>query len=212
MRQALAAVIVVYGLVSTVRAQADESLSLSLSEQRLAAGEGSSAPDAPAPVVSRRFGEAGSWWWGFGAMGTISDDATDARGDLTFRTFLADDFELSLSLSGWGFFQDGEDAAGLNPGFSLRWHFVNNHEDGYSVYAQTGIGLLWANDEVPEGGTRFNFTPHVGVGATIELFDGPARLDVGVGWHHISNASTSGTDDNPGRDSGAVWIGVMFPF
>ncbi len=212
MRQALIGSAVVLLLGTAACAQSEESLSLSLSEQRLAAGEESSSPDAPAPAVSRRFGQAGSWWWGFGAMGAISDDATDARGDLTFRTFLADDFELSLSMAGWGFFQDGEDAAGLNPGLALRWHFVNDHDRGYSVYAQAGIGLLWADDEVPEDGTRFNFTPHVGVGTTIELFDGPARLDVGVGWHHISNASTSGTDDNPARDSGAVWVGVMFPF
>lgn len=228
MRQALLPVVAASALATHALAARD-SLSLSLAEQRLAqpaensdSGEPPAQPEgrvdteSDAPLTldlpARRFGEAGTWWSGFGAMGTLSDDATDARADFTVRTFLADNFEFNLSLSGWGFFQDGQDAAGINPGLAFRWHFVNDHDRGYSVYAQTGIGLLWANDEVPDEGTRFNFTPHVGIGTTIALGDSPARLDLGIGWHHISNASTSGSDDNPARDSVAVWVGVMFPF
>ncbi|MCA9281708.1 MAG: acyloxyacyl hydrolase [Phycisphaerales bacterium] len=207
-------------LLATPALAERESLSLSLAEQRLndppaqAGGEANEQPDADLSLntVSHRFGEAGTWWWGVGAMGTLSDDATDARLDVAVRTFLADNFELNLSLSGWAFFQDGTDAQAINPGFAFRWHFINNHERGYSVYAETGIGLLFANDEVPDTGTRFNFTPHAGVGATFALGDAGERLDLGVGWHHISNASTSGTDDNPARDSIAIWLGVIFPF
>ena len=215
-------------LLATSAIAERESLSLSLAEQRLseppaqAVGAGGGAGDAAdhdesdpslsLETTSHRFGDAGTWWWGVGAMGTLSDDATDARLDVAVRTFLADNFELNLSLSGWAFFQDGTDAQAINPGFAFRWHFINNHERGYSVYAETGIGLLFANDEVPDTGTRFNFTPHAGVGATFALGDAGERLDLGVGWHHISNASTSGTDDNPARDSIAIWLGVIFPF
>ena len=219
MRQALSAAAFILLLATPALAER-ESLSFSLAEQRLndppaqAGGEANEQPDADLTLntVSHRFGEAGTWWWGVGAMGTLSSDATDARMDVTVRTFLAEDFEFNLSLSGWAFFQDGEDAQGVNPGLAFRWHFINDHERGYSVYAETGIGLLFANDEVPDTGTRFNFTPHVGVGTTFNINDSGARLDLGIGWHHISNASTSGTDDNPARDSVAVWIGVMFPF
>lgn len=214
MRQALPPAIVIAALASTALA-GRESLSLSLAEQRLseppAQAEGESEP-LTLDLPTHRFGARGSWYWSVGAMGTLSDDATDARADFSIRTFLADNFEFSLSLSGWAFFQDDNDAQGINPGLAFRWHFINNTDKGYSVYAQTGIGLLFANDEVPYDGTRFNFTPHVGIGATFALGDSPARLDLGVGWHHISNASTSGTDDNPARDSAAIWVGVIFPF
>jgi hypothetical protein len=33
-----------------------------------------------------------------------------------------------------------------------------------------------------------------------------------VGWHHISNASSAGSDDNPARDGVRVYLGVVFPF
>lgn len=231
MRQALLPAIALAALAAPAApALAErESLSLSLAERRLAtqptqSGEPlddnrpgeppaqAGGEDLSLSLDTHRFGERGSWYWSVGVMGTLSEDATDARLDYTVRVFLADDFEFNLSLAGWGFFQDHDDALGLNPGLAFRWHFINNHDAGYSIYAQTGIGLLWATDEVPHDGTRFNFTPHVGVGATLALPDTAARLDLGLGWHHISNASTSGSDDNPARDSLAVWVGVIFPF
>lgn len=229
MRQALLPLFCIFLVSAWARAERT-SLSFSLAEQRLAEhgvdasrdeergggggvneGADGGGDGLTLDLPAQRFGEAGSWYWSVSGMGTISDDSTDARLAYTVHAFIADGFEFNLSLAGWGFFQDGQDAAGINPGLGFRWHFINDQEKGYSVYAQTGIGLLWATDEVPDGGTRFNFTPHAGVGATFGIGDGGTRLDLGLGWHHISNASTSGSDDNPARDSLAVWVGVMFP-
>ena len=216
MRQALSAAAFILLLATPALAER-ESLSFSLAEQRLndppaqAGGEANEQPDADLTfnTVSHRFGEAGTWWWGVGAMGTLSSDATDARMDVTVRTFLAEDFEFNLSLSGWAFFQDGEDAQGVNPGLAFRWHFINR--DTWTIFADGGISLLGATDNVPDLGTGFDFMPRIGGGFTYAITDN-ARLMGGVRWHHISNASTSGTDDNPARDSIAIWLGVIFPF
>lgn len=176
------------------------------SDERAAAAMGES-------IASRAFGSKGAWWWSVTAQAAFADDSDDVGASLNAHLFLTDGFEFSVGLRGWGFFQDGEDEAGINPHIGFRWHFILEPvEQRYSIYADVGIGLLGATGDVPAGGTEFNFTPRAGVGATIRLGDSPARLDLGVGWHHISNASSFGSDDNPARDSIAIYAGVIFPF
>ncbi len=164
--------------------------------------------DAPRDLA---FGEPGYWHWSAGAGVGISDESVDVMGFWRAGTFLAQDFEFGMSLEGWAFFQDeGEDTGA--PGFSIdfRWHFLN--EESYSVYGLAGVGVFYAFDDVPDDGTQFNFTPTFGLGSTVRLGDGPARLDAGLRWHHISNATTSGSDDNPARDGLMVYLGIVFPF
>lgn len=52
-------------------------------------------------------------------------------------------------------------------------------------YFEAGSGLLWTNLEVPELGTRFNFSSQVGAG--FEIF--PYRF--GYRFRHVSNAGIS---------------------
>ena len=85
-------------------------------------------------------------------------------------------------------------------------------EENHTFYAHAGIGLLQTSERVPPGGTKFNFTPTVGVGTTFELGESDTRLDLGVRWHHISNASTNGSDDNPARDGVMLYAALVFPF
>src|SRR5882724_10046948 len=51
-------------------------------------------------------------------------------------------------------------------GFDLlaRWHFFER--DHLSLFLDGGAGLLVADRDVPRGGTHFNFTPQIGIGAT----------------------------------------------
>ncbi|GAB4550338.1 MAG: hypothetical protein Tsb0013_12010 [Phycisphaerales bacterium] len=152
---------------------------------------------------------------GHRSVGIVFESAYSADGvtlgpRIGLHYFLADAFEVHASLGVWGHLQDGTDAASINPALGFRYHFVR--EPSHTIYADIGIGLLLSNEEVPEGGTRTNFTPRAGLGATFPLGDDGARLDVGLRWHHVSNASTSGTDDNPDRDGLGVYVGVLIPF
>ncbi len=195
--------------------------------------------DAPAPAPagaesaastgvtpSLRFLDKGWWGWSVAGGVAFSSESTDSNAVLTFHTFIAEDFEFNFGLGGWFYAQDedgdnnekAKDALGVNPAFGFRWHFWNSRcaekpEDrSWTVYADVGIGMVFTDEDVPPGGTKYNFTPRAGVGATFALGDEGVRLDLGVRWAHVSNASTSGTDDNPSRDSPMVYVGVIVPF
>ncbi len=160
------------------------------------------------------FGQAGTRYWGVlgGAAVALDadDNSTDYNAAITYHYFLLDDFEIIGELGGWYFAQDGNDAAGVNPGFTLRWHFLNRQS--WTLYADTGIGLLLASDNVPATGTSFDFMPRAGGGVTFRLNNRGLRGYIGARWHHVSNAQINGADRNPDRNGVAIYAGVMFPF
>lgn len=177
--------------------------------------------DAPAPAAEERtdprepegrpaFGKDGAWYFELHAGAGVSQDSIDYGSGVTFGTFLANKFEINFGATGWYFAQDGPNAGGGNPHVGFRYHFMP--EDRFNVYLEAGIGLLFTSDDVPEEGTDVNFTPRAGAGTLWILGDTDLRLDVGLRWHHISNASVSGSDENPARDSIMIYVGLVIPF
>lgn len=161
--------------------------------------------------TSLAFGTAGTQHFAVTAEAAFAtDDAFDTGPRIAYHRFLADDLEIKLSLAGWYHDQEGENAFSINPSLAFRYHFVN--EPSHSIYAEAGVGLLFSNDDVPDEGTQQNFTPRLGLGATFPIGDAGSRLDVGIRWHHISNASSQGTDENPDRDGVGVYLGIIVPF
>jgi hypothetical protein len=191
-------------------------LVLGLASGALADDESLRAPDmslsltrAPAHPA---FGDAHSRWWtaGVGVANNLQD-ATDLNVRGAYSYFLVKDVEFSAELNAWYFHQEGPDAVGINPAMVFRWHF---YDDGkWTLFGDMGIGLLAATDEVPKGGTAFDFTPRLGGGFTREIDpDTGTRLQVGLRWHHISNARISGASNNPSRDGIMLYGGLQFPF
>ncbi len=169
-------------------------------------------PGAPAPEPSNKpFGTAGSEWVTFGG-GVAHDlsDATDANFHINFSRFFVDDVEFVAEVAAWTFTQRGDDAAGLSASMFFRWHFVN--EEWFSLFVDCGIGMMVADNVVPEMGTGVNFMPRVGGGATFALGDAGARLITGLRWHHISNARIHGEERNPSRDAPMLYVGIMIPW
>lgn len=72
---------------------------------------------------------------------------------------------------------------------------------------QLGAGILYANDPVPDGETRHNFSVLTGLGVDILLSERSA-LSVGYRFHHVSNANTG--DINPGVNVHALMLGFSF--
>ncbi len=180
-----------------------------------------STTDAPSPTQDtskpstlRAFGEPG--WWGL----TVSSGyAHNFQGDhsfnvaaVTLSSFVARDLELGVELGGWLFNQDGADTAGGTLNLLARWHFWEWDNYDWTLYADAGIGILAAGNDVPADGTNFNFNPRLGAGFTKALGEGgrAPRLQVGVRWNHFSNARIQGDDENPGRDDLMVYVGVVF--
>lgn len=165
------------------------------------------------------YGHAGSRWWTIGtAYANNFKDASDFNIHGAYSTFLADDLEFAIEAAAWYFHQSGDDTGGLSGSMVFRWHFLHADDYNWSIFGDAGIGLLGAFDNVPDGGTGFNFLPRVGAGFTKALNDsidgesrGP-RLMVGVRYHHISNGRISGDSRNPARDAICVYAGITFPF
>lgn len=191
------------------------SVAMSLDLPALAQDEPDSRLEADASLTLPKFGAAGSRH--LGVVGSVGfaleddDDSTDFNLAFAYHHFIIEDVEIIGEIGGWYFDQDdGDDAVGINPAFTIRWHFLNR--DAWTLYADAGIGLLFATDDVPPGGTEFNFMPRAGGGATFRLDDRGTRLLVGARWHHVSNARIRGEGRNPDRDGVAVYAGVMWSF
>lgn len=177
-----------------------------------AAGEGAGNDfqlDGSVPM----YGSAGSRWWSIGtAVSYDFDDATGVNLNGSITYFLIEDVELTFELGAWYHSQPGDDAVGINPEVVFRWHALHDAEKDWTVFLDTGIGLLISTDLVPEDGTGVNFMPRVGAGFTVRLGESQNRLMAGVRWHHISNARFNGEARNPSRDGVAVHASVVFPF
>jgi hypothetical protein len=170
----------------------------------------------PAPAATKKaplYAAENTDWLTFG--GGISHDFSGNGGyDLTaaWSRFVIDRFELSAEVAFWYFAQNGDNAFGVNPQFVMRYHFYRSEDARWTIFAEAGIGLLFSTDNVPSGGTSFNFTPRAGVGFTRQLTDSGLRLQVGLRWAHISNARLNSDSRNPSRDSAMLYAGLIFPY
>ena len=159
------------------------------------------------------YGSAGSRWWAIGtAVSFDFDDATGVNLNGSITYFLIEDVEVTFELGAWYHSQPGDDAVGSNPEVVFRWHALHDAEKDWTVFLDTGIGLLFSSDRVPEDGTGVYFMPRVGAGFTVRLGESQNRLMAGVRWHHISNARFNGEARNPSRDGVAVHASIVFPF
>ena len=151
------------------------------------------------------FGTEGTvgWWIGGTAAAELGiTHLAFARGGVDW--FVATDFSIGLQGDlGWAATEgkDGGLLVGLAP--IMRWHFL--HRERWTVFAELGVGAAWTTVRIPEGGTRFNFTPQAGVGATWAM-DDDWRLRIALGWYHMSNARTG--NNNPGLDAVAISVGI----
>ncbi|MEM9167208.1 MAG: acyloxyacyl hydrolase [Planctomycetota bacterium] len=153
------------------------------------------------------YGQRDSQWLTAGVR--YADDfkpAVDVSLFLQYSVFVEPRVELGGELAGWVAFQDDDTVAGS---FSLlgRYHFLQRER--WSLFAEGSLGVFYAEDTVPDAGTKFNLLPRLGFGGTYELGPG-TRLIGGVHWHHISNARTSGADRNPARDAIGLFVAVTW--
>ncbi len=142
---------------------------------------------------------------------TFNSDEKIGVASLGGGYYLFDRFALNLALDGYYF--DTELQSGfVGGGFTVlaRYHFLTLG-DRFTVYVDGGAGMVWADEEIPDFGTHFNFTPQVGLGLTYRLY-GNVHLFGGGRWFHISNAAIDGRDRNPGVNAVGGYVGVMLTY
>lgn len=215
---AAAAMLMHAGAVQAAPQQAESVAAGLAGAMALGVAQGQATEPAEIPSVAPRFGDIGSEWWSISASGMAdNDDNDDFSLRFSYHRFLAEDFEINLGLTGWFHDQPNNDELSGSFDLGFRYHFLAADDKRWTTYADIGIGFMLSSGDVPEGGTDYNFTPRVALGTTLRLPDSlggsvGARLDLSAGWQHYSNASTSGSDKNPARDSLFVRVGVIFPF
>ena len=122
--------------------------------------------------------------------------------------YLANNFSLSGEVQGYYADQPGDDAVIGGLGLVARWHFLAREQ--FSLFLDAGGSVTFADHDVPEFGTHFNFTGKVGPGVTIRIQDN-LHLIGGVRYFHLSNAR-SNRSKNPSYDGIQMWAGVMWTF
>lgn len=173
------------------------------------------APAAPAsqPELSStklRFLDKGKWTLTLGG-GAAPDfeDASDVNGFAQVSYFLVKNFEIGFELGGWYFSQPVKNTGGVSGSLTFKYHFYSTEDRRFTAFADLGIGVLGAFNQVPSGGTNVNFLPRAGAGITYALTD-EARLVTGLRWHHISNAHIRGDGRNPSRNGLMFYAGITF--
>lgn len=202
------------GVAAPAISRADDDFAWLVRGRAIAVEPGAPASDATIEAVKTvpAFGAAGSWRWAIYGGGAYDFDRSGHFNlHVSTEYFLADHFSVNIEL-GVLYFSQINDTWGGNFNTLLRWHFLVDPNDRWTIYVDAGAGLLGTFEDVPDGGTSFDFTPQAGMGATIALGDDGTRLMTGVRWHHISNARTNGDENNPGRDSLMAYVGVSFPW
>jgi len=160
---------------------------------------------------TKRYGELNSLRFNVLAGGASNfTDTSLAQGGIGLSWFALAWFSVELELLGMGAFQDeGKDAVGGDLNVLFRWHFWRDAQESISVFGEAGVGFALFSEEVPPGGSNFNFAPQIGVGASFDLGD-DSRLLLGVRWLHLSNART--TDSNDGLDTVLIYAGLSWGF
>jgi lipid A 3-O-deacylase len=156
------------------------------------------------------FGQAdAAYWLAMAAVGSDLEADHFARAGMGVSYFMADDISIDFELNLGYYRSSSGNAMGGNFNILLRWHFWRAEDRRWTVYIDAGAGMLLTTDEVPGGGSKFNFTPQAGVGASWDIGDN-RRLFVGARWHHVSNARIY--DNNPGQDHGMLYVMLGWPF
>ena len=155
-----------------------------------------------------KFGQAGKQrWYVQGGVGADFDDDLFGLVGAGVSHFFFTGHSINLELNGLAFDQQGNNAVGLNLALLLRSHWIRG--DNWSIYIDGGAGIMTTNNDVPDAGSSFNFTPQIGGGATFAIND-TQRIMTGLRWYHVSNAGTF--EANPGLDTLYGYVGYNFPF
>jgi hypothetical protein len=98
------------------------------------------------------------------------------------------------------------DRLGVGLASSIRFDVVQ--KDRHNLFIAFRLGFLLCSDQLPPGGTFWNFTQRYVVGVSIRFLSN-ANLLLGINRLHISNA---GYKRNPSYNGNGFFVGVVYGF
>lgn len=96
----------------------------------------------------------------------------------------------------------------LGVGFASSIRFDIIQKDRHNLFIAFRLGFLLCSDQLPPGGTFWNFTQRYVVGVSVRFLSN-ANLILGVNRLHISNA---GYKRNPSYNGNGAFAGVVYGF
>ncbi len=152
--------------------------------------------------------------WSFQTYGGYWNELGSGDQEAVFGTvgvgyYFVDNMSLNAEFTGMGVWQPGDDAVAGELHLLLRHHLFKN--DRWSFFLDVGMGVFEADEEMPAGGTRFNFTTQTGPGLTYRLSDN-LNLMIGGRFLHLSNAQIEGAVHNPSINAAVGYVGLIYTF
>ena len=123
--------------------------------------------------------------------------------------YVYDRFSINVEAVGYSFETEGQDIGAGGADLLFRWHVLARER--FSLFLDAAGGGLYAEDEIPLGGTHYNWIARLGGGFTFELWD-DVHLMSGVRYLHMSNGDRHGRPQNPSMDAVETFVGVMWTF
>jgi hypothetical protein len=138
-------------------------------------------------------------------FGEGDEDVPWLAGGVNYYVF--DNLSLGLELGVYRFSQPSDDATTGSLSLVMRHHVFDR--GATTVFLDILFGPSWSTEEVPSGGTQFNFLTRTGIGVSHRL-DDLIDLLIGVRYFHLSNSSIDGEDRNPSINGMEGYVGVMW--
>lgn len=138
----------------------------------------------------------------------------DGNGEVTntglsaqYHHYVDDGIALGIGTTAAAWWTGGRDVYSAELEGLLRIHPVT----GWPVFLDGSGGYQLANDQIPPGGTVWNFTFSFGAGIEVPIDRGVSLL-TGVQYHHISNALGRESPRNPSQNEARLWVGFAWEF
>ncbi len=147
------------------------------------------------PVLQKSF-----FWDG---NGEVDDSGIEMR----IGKFVADDVALGLGSRGTVWWTGGRDVYSAELEGLFRVYPI--HDWPISLTGAGGYQL--ANDQIPPGGTVWNFTFSFGPAVDIPVSENTS-FQIGATYHHISNALGRQNDRNPSQNEVRFSVGFAWNF
>jgi hypothetical protein len=116
--------------------------------------------------------------------------------------YLSDSVAIGPGLNATSWWTPGRDVYSAELEALLRIHPF----DDWPVFIDGTAGFQLANDQIPPGGTVWNFSFGFGVGTEVPITD-RTWFQAGAFYHHISNALGGQNVRNPSQNEARIWLG-----
>jgi hypothetical protein len=126
---------------------------------------------------------------------------------LQYHRYVEDGVALGLGTTAASWWTGGRDVYSAELEGLLRLHPVRD----WPLFLDGSCGYQLANDQIPPGGTVWNFSFSFGAGLEFPIDRGFSLL-TGAHYHHISNALGRENVRNPSQNEARLWIGFAWEF